>query len=304
MSSVSKTIDLTSDSEASPPVLPSLNQEQLPQTYDPVSAGKVFQHTEENTLKQVDVPDRIEPTIFYQQTTTVPISFAVSPPVTPPTETHSVPVSPKDRTYHVRPTSSDPSTRTENRGRKRRYQRMSTRNWSFLLPILRYWRSQEGAPSKRELGESSASLPKRLPVTGEPITHTIPLLAARIARHEDRLDDIVTIMKGLPCAHITEDVNHLIIGQMAMEGRIEQMKTEFSESMEFIAALCSASTATGDVLTSFDHELEKISAQNFSLRRAIRESYARERTRDQTIETLTTKISELQRRVDEVTGKP
>jgi chromosome segregation ATPase len=89
-----------------------------------------------------------------------------------------------------------------------------------------------------------------------------------------------------------------------MEGRIEQMKTEFSESMEFIAALCSASTATGDVLTSFDHELEKISAQNFSLRRAIRESYARERTRDQTIETLTTKISELQRRVDEVTGKP
>ncbi|PWA93092.1 RNA-directed DNA polymerase, eukaryota [Artemisia annua] len=193
---------------------------------------------------------------------------------------------------------------TENRRRRRTYKRVSTRNWSFLLPILRYWRSQEGTPSKRELGESSASLPKRLPVTGEPIHHTIPLMAARIARHEDRLDDIVTIMNGLPCGHITQDVNNLIIGQMAMEGRIEQMKTEFSESMEFIAALCSASTAMGDVLASFDHELEKISAQNFSLRRAIREFYAREWARDQTIETLTTKITELQRRMDEVSGKP
>ncbi|PWA42767.1 hypothetical protein CTI12_AA536750 [Artemisia annua] len=162
----------------------------------------------------------------------------------------------------------------------------------------------EGTPSKRELGESSASLPKRILVTGEPIHHTIPLLAARIARHEDRLDDIVTIMNGLPCGHITEDVNNLIIGQMAVEGRIEQMKTEFSESLEFIAALCSASTAMGDVLASFNHELEKISAQNFSLRRAIRESYARERARDQIIETLTTKITELQRRMDEVSGKP
>ncbi|PWA60774.1 hypothetical protein CTI12_AA379290 [Artemisia annua] len=165
-------------------------------------------------------------------------------------------------------------------------------------------KEKEGTPSKRELGESSASLPKILPVTGEPIHHTIPLLATRIARHEDRLNDIVTVMNGLPYGHITEDVNNLIIGQMAVEGKVEQMKTEFSESMEFIAALCSASTAMGDVLASFDHELEKISAQNFSLRRAIRESYARERTRDQTIETLTTKITELQRSMDEVSGKP
>ncbi|PWA57587.1 hypothetical protein CTI12_AA407950 [Artemisia annua] len=87
---------------------------------------------------------------------------------------------------------------------------------------------------------------------------------------------------------------------MAVESKVEQIKTEFSESMEFIAALCSANVAMGDVLTSFDHELEQISAQNFSLRRAIQESYARERTRDRTIETLTTKITELQRRMDEV----
>ncbi|PWA52670.1 hypothetical protein CTI12_AA451040 [Artemisia annua] len=162
----------------------------------------------------------------------------------------------------------------------------------------------EGNPSKRELGESSASLPKILPVTGEPIHHTIPLLATRIARHEDRLNDIVNVINGLPCGHITEDVNNLIIGQMAVESKVEQIKTEFSESMEFIAALCSANVTMGDVLTSFDHELEQISAQNFSLRRAIQESYARERTRDRTIETLTTKITEFQRSMDEVSGKP
>ncbi|PWA34835.1 Armadillo-type fold [Artemisia annua] len=102
-------------------------------------------------------------------------------------------------------------------------------------------------------------------VTGEPIHHTIPLLATRISRHEDRLNDIVNVINGLPCGHITEDVNNLIIGQMAVESKVEQIKTEFSESMEFIAALCSANVTMGDVLTSFDHDLEQISAQNFSL---------------------------------------
>ena len=82
------------------------------------------------------------------------------------------------------------------------------------------------------------------------------------------------------------------------------MKTEFGESLEFIAALFTASTATGNVLASMDQELEEISAQNFALRRAIRESYAREQDRDQTIETMTTMITELQRRMDEVSGKP
>ncbi|PWA34408.1 hypothetical protein CTI12_AA619420 [Artemisia annua] len=258
-------------------------------TYDPVSAGKVFQHTEEKetTHEQVNVPPTVpvmtEPTIYYQPTTTVPISFTIPPSASPPTVTHSVQVSPKHRTYLVRPTSTDPGIRTENRRRRRTYKRVNSRNWSFLLPIIRYWRSQEGNPSKRELGESSASLPKILPVTGEPIHHTIPLLATRIARHEDRFNDIVN---------------------MAVESKVEQMKTEFSESLEFIAALCSANVAIRDVLTSFDHELEQICAHNSSLRRAIRESHAREQTRDQIIETLTTKITELQRRMDEVSGKP
>ncbi|PWA75196.1 hypothetical protein CTI12_AA126130 [Artemisia annua] len=91
---------------------------------------------------------------------------------------------------------------------------------------------------------------------------------------------------------------------MAVESKVEQIKTEFSESMEFIAALCTANVTMGDVLTSFDHELEQICTHFSSLRRVIHESHARERTRDQTIETLTTKITELQRRMDEVSGKP
>ena len=92
---------------------------------------------------------------------------------------------------------SDPGeqTATEATSRPKARRRVDARRWSFLLPLLQYWRSQEGAPNARELGENSFSAASRiLPVTGEPIHHTIPLLAARLARHEDRLDDILSII--------------------------------------------------------------------------------------------------------------
>ncbi|PWA77922.1 hypothetical protein CTI12_AA224320 [Artemisia annua] len=158
--------------------------------------------------------------------------------------------------------------------------------------------------AKENLGKALPHFQKYFRLLGEPIDHTIPLLATRIARHEDRLNDIVNVINGLPCGHITEDVNNLIIGQMAVESKVEQIKTEFSESMEFIAALCTANVTMGDVLTSFDYELEQICTHFSSLRRAIHESHAREWTRDRTIETLTTKITELQHHMDEASGKP
>ena len=100
---------------------------------------------------------------------------------------------------------SDPYewTVTEATSRPKTRRRVDARKWSSLLPPLRYWRSQEGAPSARELGENSSSTASRiLPVTGEPIHHTIPLLAARLARHEDRLDDIMSIIDDFPLEHV------------------------------------------------------------------------------------------------------
>ena len=43
---------------------------------------------------------------------------------------------------------------------------------------------------------------------------------------------------------------------------------------------------------------------NVYLRQALQESLARERARDQTIETITTAIQELQNRMDKTLGKP
>ena len=300
------------DSEASPQESSESahqnKQVQLHPPYEPAAAGKVFPNFEEKEIHKNTTQEQGNvlptPTVFLNQTTTVPLTFTLPTPATPPATTHSTPVSPRQRTFQVRPSSSDPGVRTENRRRRRTYKRVNTRNWSFLLPILRYWRSQEGKLSARELGETSSTTSRIIPVTGEPVSHTVPLLAARLVRHEDRLDAIATILNGLPCEHITSDVSNLMTGQVAIENRVELVEDHYEEIMGFIGALCAANTATGDYLGTMDHELEKISAQNFTIRRAIRESYAREMARDQTIETMLTKIQELQRRLDDATGKP
>ncbi|PWA55864.1 hypothetical protein CTI12_AA424210 [Artemisia annua] len=63
-------------------------------------------------------------------------------------------------------------------------------------------------------------------------------------------------------------------------------------------------TVTGTVLEAMDRELEEISANNYTRKCANQESRARERARDQTIETTSAMIRELQRRIDETSGKP
>ena len=41
-----------------------------------------------------------------------------------------------------------------------------------------------------------------LPVTGEPIHHTIPLLAARLVRHEDCLDELLSVIENISLERI------------------------------------------------------------------------------------------------------
>ncbi|PWA45819.1 hypothetical protein CTI12_AA514240 [Artemisia annua] len=147
-------------------------------------------------------------------------------------------------------------------------------------------RSQEGAPSTRELGESSSSaISRTLPVTGEPLHHTVPLLAARLVRHEDRLDDIVDILDEFPREHIenlADEVENLMIGQLAMEAAFGHVGTRLEETIETIAAL-------GDVLF---------------LRHMVEDSQARDRARDQTVEILMDMVVNLQLRLDDAPGGP
>ena len=82
------------------------------------------------------------------------------------------------------------------------------------------------------------------------------------------------------------------------------METHFGESMDFSGALRAASTAAGTMLGAINREHERISTQNLALMCTVQEFQARERARDQTIETMFAMIRELQRRMDEASGKP
>ena len=203
---------------------------------------------------------------------------------------------------------SDPGeqTVTEATSRPKARRRVDARRWSFLLPLLQYWRSQEGAPSARELGENSSSAASRiLPVTGEPVHHTIPLLAARLVRHEDRLDDIVSIINDFPLDHVEaigDEVENLVISQIAMEESFELMGTRLQEAIETIDTLGGIAIMMQGEIESQDDEIDRISIQATTLRGMIRDSRARERTRDRTIETMMTMIRDLQRRLDGAPG--
>ena len=243
-------------------------------------------------------------TVFYRQTTTVPLPTPDSPTIT------SLSAPPRRRPRIVVSSLSDPCEQTvpEATSRPKTRRRVDARKWSFLLPILQYWRSQEGAPSARELGESSSSAASRiLPVTGEPIHHTIPLLAARIARHEDRFDDIVRVIDDFPLEQIEaigEDVGNLEIGQLAMEESFELMSTHLEGAIETIRTLGGIAIMMQGEIDSQDDEIDRMSIQVLNLRSMIRDTQARERARDLTIETMMTMIEDLQRRVRGAPGNP
>ena len=273
------------------------------QPYDPITAGKdICDESEWKEKTASSVEPMILPSIFYQQTTNVPMTNHNLAPVI----ALSAPLPCKSKNHQIRPTSSDPYyyARTNHKARKR----VNARKWSFLLPILKYWRSQEGTPTNRELGEkSSFAASPVLPVTGEPLHRTIPLLAARLVRHEDRLDAIATLVNNIPNEHIevmSAEIEQLVMEHLEMGTMIGQLNTQLSEAMEFIGLLCSANSISKDIMCDIDQALDTTRAQVMSLRRAQQESQVRERNRDQIIETMAAKIQELERRLDDNQGKP
>ena len=65
--------------------------------------------------------------------------------------------------------------------RHRRGRMLEVRRWDWIPDTLRRWRETEGTPSSTyEVGEPS----QILPITGEPIERTVPIVIARLARHD------------------------------------------------------------------------------------------------------------------------
>ena len=308
MASKPNFIDLTSENESSTPIVPTpcdsettlqassgpirrSKQAPLIQPYDPITAGK---NICEGTASSVE--PEILPSLFYQ-TTRVPKTNNNQTSVT----TFSAPLPYRPRNHQIRPTSSDPyyHARTNQRARKR----VNARNWSFLPPILRYWRSQEGAPTKRELGEGSSFAASRiLPITGEPLHRTIPLLAARLVRHENRLDAIATLVNNIPNEQVgvmATEIEQLVMGQLEMGSMMENLYLQFNKVISYIGLLCSANNTNRDVMFDTNQTLDTTRAQVMSLRRAQQETLARERDRNQVMETMAAKIMELERRLND-----
>lgn len=184
--------------------------------YEPEPFVRLFRRHEEGLVHKNTARERVceppspviplspapSPTIFYHQTTIAPLPS--SNPSTSPAA-HSDPLSSRKRAHLLVPSSSDPYVQAaaEATAHSRPRKRVNARKWSFLLPIIHYWRFQEGAPRATELGESSSTAALRiLLVTEEPFHHTILLLAARLVRHEDCLDPIVDILDDLPLEKI------------------------------------------------------------------------------------------------------
>ena len=267
------------------------------QPYDPIIAGKdICDESKWKERTASSVKPEILPSLFYQ-TTKVPMTNNNKTSVT----TFSAPLPYRPRNYQIRPTSSDPyyHARTNQKARKR----VNARKWSFLPPILKYWRSQEGAPTKRELGEGSSFAASRiLPITGEPLHRTIPLLAARLVRHENRLDAIATLVNNIPNEQVdimSTEIEQLVMGQLEMGAMMENLYTQFNKVISYIGLLCSANNTNRDVMFDTNQALDTTRAQVMSLRRAQQEALARERDRNQVMETMAAKILELERRLDD-----
>ena len=231
------------------------------------------------------LPPMPPPTVFYSQTTTVPIPSPATSPVPSPAPTET-------------PTS--PGI----------HRLVDARRWSFLLDYIRRWRLAEGSPRAAELGDGSSAV---LPVTGEPIHHTIPLLAARLVRHEDRLDELLSVIEDISLERIEcmqEEVTNLVVHRTALEMVFEMMGTEIEEAQATITEfghrldvqrheiddLRAIAAITQEMMEHQAQELAASSSTIHTLSATIEEIQARERSRDMEMLGMIRIIRELERR--------
>ena len=240
-------------------------------------------------------PPMPPPTVFYSQTTTVPV---------PPTTSSPIPTPPAVATETV------PSPDT--------HEGDDAQSWSYLPEAIRRWRFIEGPPRVSELGESSTPV---LPVTGEPVHHTVPLLAARLVRHEDRIDDIVGVVEEISLERVEnmeEEVTNLVVHRVALEQVFQMMGTELEETMDTVTEMGhrldvqshemqdqrEISVITQQMLEHQTQELAATTATVHALRVSLEEVRARERARDAEMLGMIRIIRDLERRLGGAPGAP
>ena len=183
------------------------------------------------------LPSYVTPPVFtYRQTTTVPLP--PSPRAIPDTV-----LPPRKRSFTILPSPSDPYAQAaaEASDRPKARRRVDARMWSFIPDTLRDWRYEEGTPSTYELGESSSMAGARvLPVTREPIHRTIPLLIARLVRHEDRLDRVWDHLHEIPLSRVSDlemDVALLLDSRGDIQQTVAGLGTTLDQTLEQVTDL-------------------------------------------------------------------
>lgn len=108
----------------------------------------------------------------------------------------------------------------------------SKRTWGWLPYRLQAWREEEMVPTTSEVGESSTTTPIP-PITQEPVHHTVPVLAARMVRHESRIDKLENELSpdGLELLQhqISESgdhISHLLHTISTMREEISELRDE------------------------------------------------------------------------------
>ena len=152
-----------------------------------------------------------------------------------------------------------------------------------------------------------------LPVTGESIHHTIPMLAAKLLRHEHRLDDLLGVIEEISLERVEgmqRDVRDLIVSRLAMDHIFEVFGRELEESRELIAEtgrrldvqrresedLREIAVITQQMLEHQTQELSAASATIYTLVSILDQIQTREMERDREMLGMMAIVRDLQRR--------
>lgn len=106
--------------------------------------------------------------------------------------------------------------------------RSDARKWIWIRATLARWRRKEGNPFSM-VGESSVQA-QACPITGEPPHHTIPLLIARIVRHETEIESLQDNIEAMPnpedFEEMQRDVGYIARGYRDVRSSIERLNAK------------------------------------------------------------------------------
>lgn len=129
--------------------------------------------------------------------------------------------------------------------------RVFPRKWTFVRGVVQDWRTVEGDPPTLEFGESSRP---PLPITGEPIEDTIPLLIARGLRHDCQIEALRSDVDEIrEVAHEKQDIRSRL---QILEEEVSQDNQTFSTLLARITEVESQARAASDRARQAEHRAE------------------------------------------------